>query len=422
MLKTLKNFQIFIYLLLFTCNTAYADACIKSLESMLYSKKEKIELTINQTQLSSENKRLIKNYMSKSNYKFDMQLSKRIITYSDILKQSDVPKFINSLGELNNKKIKNKLVKKFASINTTIDKRVAKERLKGRFSNIAKFEQDFTSIAYGCKVNSWNPARKKAAINTQGFFLGIGIASNTFSYSTTHWDEEKDAQWFGKLGYELGIVLLSNWISSKILSNPSNTVFQQWYKGYYKSRLVGLLDLGAYSALFGTSQSDALKKLEELRSDKNFDKKMAELEPYFENKKLFQKYKEILFNTYKNVINQKDITNNNKNLNLIKQEDLDNPKVQKKLLEAILAKEYDEKNDGPIQTGNNGLDRYSYNALFGLAYTPISLPMGIYIYQTLCMGSLTPKETFLKAAAIYTAYKMFSGQTYFYTRDKLIGQ
>jgi hypothetical protein len=293
-----------------------------------------------------------------------------------------------------------------------------------------QFRDKYEKLTYGCRSFKNTPEKKVASKQFKKFVMSIGIASSVGGYTYSNYDRDIDADWFGKLGYELSISVLSNFLGARILTNSSNTVFMMGLKSYLLSRSFGVIDMGLYSTLFSGSQEEAQNRLDQMMSREDIHSEVTELSEFLKNEKTFAKYKRMIIAHVKSLLKHNSLApEENYKLDYssfdfenLRPEDLDDPEIQELVIAAILAQEYEENRGQIIATGDVGADRFSFHAAYGLAMLPKDMATNLYIYRTLCLGQLNPKVALMKAVGLYTINRVVFDQLYYFVRRQSINQ
>lgn len=374
------------------------------------------------------------------------------LLFVDSLRKKNQLKAIKELHEVGNPEFNSKLMKKHTKIQKIIEKGVAKEekkitkRIASENPSMPKVELDarvskemeeyakkYERLAYGCRSTKWTPERKAAAKSFKKFTIGIGLASSIGAYTYQNYDKEFDGTWVGRLGYELAVGTMISLVASKIVSNPENTPIALALKRYFLSRGTGLVDMVAYGALFGISDEEAKERLDQILKDPNRKKEIENLRQYMDDKNLYQKYKDKFIEKLTEFkesgveVEGKDkitepMSGKSVDWDSLSAEDLQDEEIQDLLMTAILQQMYEEQKGDLIATGNAGSDRYAFHAAYGAVMLPKDTFISLYIYNTLCMGSLNPKSAMIKAIGVFTLNRMIFDQVYYYIRRMSINQ
>lgn len=378
---------------------------------------------------------------------------KSYLLYLDSVRIKDKIQVIKELDQLTKPEANSRLMKKHKKIQRLIEKEklkrteqltkkiltdhpgIPKEVLKTKISNeMGQHMINYERLTYGCRSTRWSPERKAAAQSFKKFTIGIGMVSSIGAYTYQNSDKEFDGMWFGRLGYELTVGVLTGLLSSRIISNPENTVVALALKKYFLSRTTGVVDMFAYGALFGVSNEDAEERLALILKDPKKREELEKLRKFMDDKNLYQEFKEKFIEKLKEFKESSEVTTkgsseifepiSGKSLdwNELTPEDLDDEEIQNMLLTAVSQQLYDEQKGDYIETGNAGSDRFVFHALYGAVLLPKDTFVSLYIYNTLCMGALNPKAALIKAVAVFTLNRLVFDQIYYYVRRTSINQ
>ncbi len=289
---------------------------------------------------------------------------------------------------------------------------------------------DYERLAFSCTSKNHTSEKKEAAKLFSKFVVGIGLTSSIASYSYVNYDKEINGTWFGKLGYELAIGIISNYLSAKILTNPNNSILKMGVQKYTLARSFGIVDMGLYSLLFGGNQDEAKEKLQTMIESDESREEIGKLLKFINEEKTLVKYKQAVIENIKSLFKNgslsleggQSIDINKFNLNDLTLEDLNDPQVQDILITAILSKEYEENQGELITTGDIGADRFVFHAAYGFIMMPKDIFTSLYIYKVLCLGQMNPKVALMKAVALYTLNRLVFDQVYYYSRRESINQ
>ena len=386
------------------------------------------------------------------NKNIDFEKLQSYTHYLSTLKDKQKNRGIEELADLflfPESKRKSKIIKNFEKLQVFINKkqsnqfRVDLNKLKKqkpeesvtKLRKLAKrsskeFRSKYEKLAYGCRSGKATPEKKVASRLFKRFVMSIGVASSIGGYTYANYDREFNNQWFGKLGYELSIGMVSNYLGSRILTNPNNTVVRMGLQRYLLARSFGVVDMGLYSTFFSGDQDMAEQRLDQLMESDDIRGEISELSAYLKDEKTLVKYKRMLIENIKALLKNNELApeENYKidyssfDFNNLRAEDLDDPEVQDMIIAAILAQEYEENRGDLIATGDVGADRFSFHAAYGLVMMPKDLATNLYIYKVLCMGQLNPRAALMKAVGLYTINRVVFDQLYYFMRRTSINQ
>lgn len=287
----------------------------------------------------------------------------------------------------------------------------------------------YQELYYGCRAFRPNDVNKHAATNFKNFNLSLSLGTLGASYAFYNMDKEINGEWFAKLGYDIGITVLFSYVGSNIQTNAADTQIVKSLKSYLIGRVLGVTDLAIYDPIFNNEREQAVARIEELKNNPEYKKKIDALLIEYKERSLYREYKEKLISTIKNLpysvglgIKGQSVDENNVDWNNLKREDLDRPEVQDILVLASMAQIYHESRGDWIDTGDKGMDRYAFNAVFYAVQIPKSIVQNYITYQMLCMGQDNMKLSFTKAVLFNVGANFLVNQVLFGYREKAINQ
>jgi len=301
------------------------------------------------------------------------------------------------------------------------DKKVNSIALKKHKSSM----KEYSKIYYGCKAPKWTPERKNAGNTFKKFTLGIGTASSIGAYTYQNWDKEKNAQWYGKISYEVVWGLVTGFLGSKIISNPSNSNIAKAAKKYLLSRGTGLVDMGIYGYLFSADYEKAKKQAREILADPTKKEEVKKLKAFLEEENLYHQFQQALDKNYSNLSKSKIFEQSENISNKLTASEIEEPikyteNDVEALTAAVMAQVYTETKGPLIETGYIGADRYVFHAGYGLLMLPKDIFVSLGIYNILCLGQQNPRKALIQALALYTINRVIFDQVYYYARRKAI--
>ena len=282
----------------------------------------------------------------------------------------------------------------------------------------------YEKLYYNCKTqvkSSATPFDTRGAKRLSYALTVGGMGSTIATYSTVHWAEEKNNKWFNELYFSLGMGMVLSFIGSKfVVANPKlNPWTGKMPLAFLYNATTDAAVSGIYGQIFGPSDAELTKKLQDLEADPKAQEKLQELLKIAQEKKLFEKH---LKNT-QDLFKDKQ-TNKKMNASDFDHEitfaDIDLEESRDLFIAALTEKEYSEKS-GIIQTGAKSTDRYTYHRLYNLISTPTNIGISIFMYNQMCMSE-NPKQGFAKAVGIYMGASILMDSLYFEGRKNLINQ
>lgn len=349
--------------------------------------------------------------------------ARNYLTYVLSLSQKEQKTGLMDLAQLDAREVNSKHVTKFTAHEKKIQEKFDSKKMS------LKEQGRYKELYYGCRALSPNSVNKNAAKDFKRFNLALNLGSLGASYAFYNMDKEKDAEWYAKLGYDLGTTIFFSYVGGKIQTNPTDTQIAKSLKGYFSGRAMGLTDILVYDPLFNKEQEKAEARVEALKKDPNYKKEIESLLKDYNERGLYRKYKAEIINTLKKLpegislgLKGNSVDENNVDWNNLTHADLDRPEVQDVLVAASMMQIYHESKGEWIDTGDVGLDRYAYNAVFYAVMIPKSIVQNFITYRMLCMGQDNAKLSFTKAVIFNVASSFVVNQVLFGYRHKAINQ
>ena len=313
-----------------------------------------------------------------------------------------------------------------------LDKKIAKKIEAKKIVNPAAQER-YTELFYGCRALRPNEVNKNAAKDFKRFNFALNLGTLGASYAFYNMDKEMNAEWWTKLGYEVGITVLFTYVGGNIQTNPNDTQIVKSLKSYFIGRIMGATDMVIYDPLFNNEDKKAEQRLVDLKkleaTNPEFRKRIAELKKAYEERGTIRKMKDNLIAQLKQFpngislgIKGQSVDESGVDWNNITAADLDRPEVQDVLLAAAMAEVYQQSKGEWIETSNAGVDRYVFNSLFYGMQIPKSIVQNYITYQILCMGQDTPKLAFTQAVLFNVSANFIVNQVLYGYREKAINQ
>lgn len=330
----------------------------------------------------------------------DLNRAISYLEFSKTFKQSEQPKCLEDIQYLYNSDNKSSYLKSFEKNQNKVKKYIEK--------NGAAQGRIYQKLLYSCQARGGS--LEKTVTNKRFFqtVIGLELTISSGAYFFVHRDEEKTDEWYKKFTAEILLKLAIAGARSGITT--MSTV--EWYKKALQDYSLGVINdvapaLG-YSAAFSPSQKELKEKVDQMLDDPEFQIKVKKLEDILKEDGLLDKYKA-------------QVTTPD-GLSVAIDEIKTNEEAKELLMDALAKNIYEEKEGDWIQTGDVGLDRYSFNRIWGLNSSVRNIAVNLLIYKTLCMGKLNPKESYLTAIGIYSANKLISEPLYQSLREKAINQ
>lgn len=308
------------------------------------------------------------------------------------------------------------------------------KKLKDRAKRHAKGEKSiYRKMLNGC--NSGDSKRLESAkTKFKNFKIGLALVGTPVFYSIKNWDKRKtDPYWMERLGYEMGIGLLFTFVGNKIVTNSNTGFWRKYLEGYAKfSALDGVNALG-YDALFGKNSyiryfqqiykggpvepSEVEKEFEKLKESETFEEDVAALMAYLDDKMQENNTKNFLdkhlnLGAYSSLDDDTRIT----------QEDLESDEAREMMMQLLAERMYlQNMGNWPIfQTGNTGLDRWSFYRVRNVVWDMKGLALNLAMFQIMCREPLGRVGSWGLILALQLGDMMFSNDlTYGMRRDAI---
>jgi hypothetical protein len=339
------------------------------------------------------------------------------------LKEKEQKIALMDLEQLDAREINSEYINKFIK---------HEEKIKAKFESknlTSPAEQNrYQELYYGCRALRPNDINKGAAKEFKRFNFALGLGTLGASYAYYNMNKEFNAEWFEKLGYDVGVSLIFSYVGGVIQTNANDTQMVKSLKSYYIGRLIGVSDVVVYDPIFNKEHDLALKRIEKLKSDPNYKREVDNLLISYKERGLYRKYKAEIIAALKILpsgislgVKGKSIDENNIDWNNLTHSDLDRPEVQDIMVAAAMAQVYEQSKGEWIDTSDAGLDRYAFNTIFYGAQIPRSMIQSYITYQMLCMGQDNSKVSFAKAVLFNVSSNFIVNQALYDYRQKAIG-
>jgi DNA-binding transcriptional MerR regulator len=348
---------------------------------------------------------------------------KNYLTYVLSLSEKEQPVALLDLAQLDAHEINSKHIKKFI----VHEKKLTETTTTKKF-NLAE-EKRYQELYYGCRALRPNEVNKNAARNFKNFNLSLNLGTLGASYAFYNMDKDIDAEWFKKLGFDIGSTILFSYIGGHVQTKATDTQIVKSLKSYFLGRAIGTVDIFVYDPMFNKEHEKAEVRVAELKKNPEYQKEVEKLLKIYKERSLYRQYKEKLMNTLRNLpegislgVKGQSVDENNVDWNNLTHADLERPEVQDVLVAASMAQVYHEGKGQWIDTDDTGLDRYAFNAIFYGAQIPKSIVQNFITYRMLCMGQDNAKLSFTKAVIFNVAANFLVNQVLFGYREKAINQ
>lgn len=370
---------------------------------------------------NKEDQQIILESLNKGKKDMTPERAKEYLTFVLVLSNKQQKNGLRDMAYLDLKNNPSAKIKKFY-------KYEARVKNKSKFSKFTpKDEARYKELYYGCRALRPNKVNGNAANDFKRFNLSLGLGTLAASYAFYNMDKEKDAMWFAKLGYDIGVTVMFSYVGSAIQTKPTDTQITKSLKGYLSGRILGLTDVVFYPFL-SNERGQAEKRLQALRKDPNFEKEYKKLLAAYQERGVYRKLKNAVIARAKMLpvvslgVKGDSVDSNGVDWNNLSPSDLDREEVQEVLMLAAMAQIYEESKGELIETSDSGLDRYVYNSMYYGVMIPKSIVQNYITYQMLCMGQDRPKVAFTQAVLFNVVSGFLTNQVLFSWREKAINQ
>lgn len=287
---------------------------------------------------------------------------------------------------------------------------------------------------YACRSSTITPEHKKASSRFIGLSMAIGIGGTVNGNYQANKDKFQNDKmdWFGKLGYDIAIVMVMSKINQRMVKTSPDGLMQKYVTANASFAGVGTLDAVVYSRLYGVTEKDAQRKIEEIKNSPNMMKELKALEKYidktdmaakFENQ-MVMNFKKVLTNGQKEtMLGKPPYLIGGEQFNTLTAKDLDNPAIRKKIVNGLVREMNTGAGNPLISTGDLGADRWVNDRMWNAAVgVPKGMVTGMVMYQILCLGADRPFASLGVATGFQFINQFFSGSAYYQFRKENIGQ
>lgn len=390
----------------------------------LSSEKKKFITEAKSLEFSDENIKTMIESLNLQRESVSSERARNYLTYVLSLSDKEQKAALLDLATLDLPGVNAKHVKKFIA-----HEKKLQENIKSKNLLTSAEKKRYEELYYGCRALRPNEVNKNAARDFKRFNLALNLGTLGASYAFYNNDKEINAEWFGKLGYDIGVVLMFTYVGGSIQTKATDTQVVKSLKSYFMGRVLGMSDVLVYDPIFNEEREMALKRVEELKKDPKINEEITKLLKSYEERNLYAKYKNEIINTLRKLpegislgMKGNSVDENNVDWNNITHADLERPEVQEVLVAASMAQIYNEQKGEWIDTGDAGLDRYAFNTVFYAAQIPKSIAQNFITYRMLCMGQDNPKLSFTKAVIFNVTSSFIVNQALFGYREKAINQ
>ena len=366
----------------------------------------------------------------------------RALRYTRILSAKKRGAFINHLDEVlkGEKNSANRHVRSFlrqekrneqrvTKLEKKYSKKAPKENRQLSAKEAAKLRSHKIDEAWmSCRARNMNPSHQRGAAIygtiTTGM-MGVSVASG---FTNANWNLPKDAEWFGRLSYELAYAMMYTKVLIKVMKNPSSSFLKRYGQFNLGASIVEGIDTTVYSQFFNVSKDDARDVLNRIKNSPQKKQDMEKLSRYLDETGFVDAFKKSVVNNFRSLFKASENESNHnddllpEDLKNLTEKDLNKPEIQDRILELVM-KQYYESERGYLSLGAIAGDRFAFNRSWSsLVGIPKNLALAVPIYVSLCMTSVYPIQGLALAAGLQSLNQLTSADTYYKARKKLINQ
>lgn len=289
---------------------------------------------------------------------------------------------------------------------------------------LAAKEKRISNLHKQCTAVKPNAQNMEAGKIFARYGMGFAAANTLISYTMATWNQVKDEKWAASLGYEVASSVIFSYISSRIFSKSETTYIGKVTQGTLVSWVNNMADALVHQGLF-SSDEEAREAVSEMAKAPDFTKNINALVDHMESRTDLQEFTDGIGDMSNNVLRAITGKEDVKDLSAaevaaLKPESLKDPIVQERLLDLIDDKLYAEGRD--LTTGSSGLDRLSFNTVYGLGNIPVQTAIGMATFYAVCMNIDNPVRALAAFGTIQFVRGNLSGVLYYNSRKEAIGQ
>jgi len=295
------------------------------------------------------------------------------------------------------------LFSKFNQIERTAEIREKTKKLDLNLygiKNTPAGRREFEKIYAECMTPNSTILKDRADEKVNTVFSRISYATMIGGYTYSNWEKPKDITWFFNLGFGMGFGAIASKIQSSLIIDQGHR-FQYLVKDYLFSRGTDLTYMGITFFFPNREKNEVQVKLDELKNSPQFQADMIELKKYIDNPNHIERMKKEIFNALSHMefINLGLGKHGDIDFNHLTPKDLEDKSVQRVVLAAIIAEEYERKNAW-LQTGSLTTDSFIFDSF----YAALKVPKDIYLQkistQVMCLNMFNPSRGVKQVIAI----------------------
>jgi hypothetical protein len=267
--------------------------------------------------------------------------------------------------------------------NKTAEMDITKYGLMDNIINREKFERLYLQCMSGDKNELKELAHKRFSTAHKT----LSVAASIIGYTEMNWEKPKDKEWFERLGYGIAFGAVIGKIYGKLIKENGSR-FQFLVKDYLFGRGATLAYLGGFTLFFDNNKEDR-QKLEKLKASPTFNEDIKKLKEYADNDAIVARYqKELMaYLSHLEVINLGIGVHDGVDFDNLKPADLKDKDIQKVVIAAILAQEYEQQKGLLTVTGGKTGDYFLFDSLYAIAKIPKDLLVNQMVDRVMCLNS-----------------------------------
>ncbi len=292
---------------------------------------------------------------------------------------------------------------KFNSIQKSAEIKEATSKMDLKLYGIKNTPQgrrEFEKIYAECMSPNSTLLKDRADEKVNTVFSRISYATMIGGYTYSNWEKPKDLMWFFNLGFGMGFSAVASKIQAALVLDHGHR-YHYLVKDYLFGRGTDLTYMGITFFFPNKEKSEIQMKLDELKKSDQFTEDMIELKKYIDNPNHIERVKKELFNalSHMDYIDLGLGKHGDIDFNHLTPKDLEDKSVQKVVLAAIIAEEYERKK-ALLQTGSITTDSFIFDSF----YAALKVPKDIYLQkistQVMCLNMFNPSRGVKQVIAI----------------------
>jgi DNA-binding transcriptional MerR regulator len=392
--------------------------------SWTQSQKKKFIIEVKSLGFSNSNIKIMIESLNWQRESADINHVRKYLIYVLGLSDKDQKVALMDLAQLDSHEVNSKFIKKFIAHENKILEKIKANKLTSKVE-----QKRYEELYYGCRSLRPNEVNKGATKDFKRFNLALNLGTLGASYAYFNMDKDINAEWFEKLGYDVGVTLMLSYVGGNIQTKVTDSQMVKSLKSYFLGRAAGITDIAIFDPIFNKEHEEAQKRIEDLKQDPQYKEKILELQKSYQSRGIYRKYKNEIISTLKKLpdrislgIKGNSIDENNIDWNNLTQADLDRSDVQEVLVAAAMAQIYNESKGQWIDSDDAGLDKYAFSSVFNAILIPKSIAQNFITYRMLCMGQDNAAMSFAKAALFNVSSNFIVNQLFYSYRKKAINQ